>query len=255
MTGPGGRTPTRRLDLDAEVVERASLSPALADTMYALYAAHYLDTTRTLFKSDLAAKSHVLLLRDETRRLCGFSTLQVYQSAVADRALRVLYSGDTIIDPQHWGSSALALAWLSFAGRIQRQNPSLPLYWLLIVKGHRTYRFLPTFARHYVPRHETSTPAAELALLNALAAEKFGDAFDPVTGVVRFTSPRGRLNQALAEISERHKRLPAVAYFLQRNPGYREGDELVCLCELAPANLRPFAARAFAPAGAPPRLS
>jgi hypothetical protein len=34
-----------------------------------------------------------------------------------------------------------------------------------------------------------------------------------------------------------------VRFFLTRNPGYREGDELVCLAELAAANMRSLAAR------------
>lgn len=32
---------------------------------------------------------------------------------------------------------------------------------------------------------------------------------------------------------------------MQRNPGYRQGDELVCLCEVAASNLKPLAQRVF----------
>ena len=45
------------------------------------------------------------------------------------------------------------------------------------------------------------------------------------------------------------------AFFLRRNPGYVRGDEMVCLTELAPHNLRPLARRVFEQglrAGAPP---
>jgi len=240
-------TVASRPELSAAVVPRAAIQKPTVDAMYRLYARHYLDTTRPLFDSDLAAKTHVLVLTDDAGRLCGFSTLQVYQSAAAGDPVRVLYSGDTIVDPQHWGSSALALAWLRFAGATYRLDPGVPLYWLLIVKGHRTYRFLPTFARDYQPHHDRPPTDRQRALLNALAAQKFGEAFEPHSGIVRFASPRGRLNADLAEIDAPHLRLPAVAYFLQRNPGYRDGDELVCLCELAPENLRPLAARVFAP--------
>ena len=169
---------------------------------------------------------------------------------MAGRNLRVIYSGDTIIDPAHWGSSALAFEWLRFAGCIRREQPELPLYWLLIVKGHRTYRFLSTFARDYAPHHGARNTSDRLELLNALAAEKFGDDYDPATGIVRFASPCGRLNDDLADVPVRHRRLPAVQYFLERNPGYRNGDELVCICELAAENLRPLALRVFAPAQA-----
>ena len=38
---------------------------------------------------------------------------------------------------------------------------------------------------------------------------------------------------------------PSTRYFMQRNPGYRQGDELVCLCEVAASNLKPLAQRVF----------
>ena len=126
-----------------------------------------------------------------------------------------------------------------------RATPSLPLYWLLIVKGHRTYRYLSTFARHYVPHHRQQPTADEIELMRALAAEKFGDSFDAETGIVRFGPQSGHLTDELADVPDRHRRLPAVSYFLERNPGYRDGDELVCLCLLAEDNLKPFAQRIF----------
>jgi len=36
-----------------------------------------------------------------------------------------------------------------------------------------------------------------------------------------------------------------VRFFLARNPGYLQGNELVCVCELAVDNLKPLAARFF----------
>jgi hypothetical protein len=245
----------RRVDLRAEVMERMSITSSLAAEMYGLYARHYSDTTPRTFLCDLAGKTHVLVLKDAADRLIGFSTLQLYVSTAPGYPVRTIYSGDTIIDPSHWGSSALAFEWMRFAGRVYRQRPESPLYWLLIVKGHRTYRFLPTFAKSYVPHHTASSAGEETRLLNALAHEKFGADFNAATGVVQFASPQGRLNEELAAVPPHHLRLPEVAFFLARNPGYRDGDELVCVCELKPSNLRPRAARVFASGEAPPQAS
>jgi hypothetical protein len=63
--------------------------------------------------------------------------------------IMALFSGDTIISHHHWGEQELAHAWCYFAGQIKRQCPELPLYWFLIVKGHRTYRYLPAFTRRF----------------------------------------------------------------------------------------------------------
>jgi benzoyl-CoA reductase/2-hydroxyglutaryl-CoA dehydratase subunit BcrC/BadD/HgdB len=41
----------------------------------------------------------------------------------------------------------------------------------------------------------------------------------------------------LAEVPDGRRDDPHVAYFLQQNPGWREGDELVCLTEIDDENL------------------
>lgn len=230
--------------LAARVVPRTELDGATVRTMFALYASNYADTSAAIFRRDLVQKTHVLLLSRDDGGLSGFTTIELYRSTAPGHAVSVLFSGDTVVERADWGSPALALEWLRFAGAVARAD-SLPLYWLLIVKGHRTYRFLPAFAKRYVPHHELADSPEERMMLSALAREKFGAHFDAATGVVHFPTPQGRLADALAEVPERHRRLPAVAHFLGLNPGYRDGDELVCLCRLAAENMRPFAARVF----------
>ena len=230
--------------LRATSVECSTLSTHDIDRMFMLYAASYCDAQRDLFDRDLADKTHCVVLRDDDS-IQGFSTLKLYTTTWRDKPLRVVFSGDTIIDPQHWGSQQLAFTWIRLAGELYRQSPDVPLYWFLICKGHRTYRYLRAFACDYAPRVDAETPATTAALMDYLARERFGAAYGADSGVLSFERPQGRLAPELAEVSEAHRRLPDVAYFLARNPHYARGDELVCLCELAPANLRPMAQRLF----------
>ncbi len=231
--------------LSALIVSCDELDSSTVQAMFELYALNFADVSDQMFRRDLEQKTNVLLLTNADNQLCGFTTLEIYSSNAAGRPVRVLFSGDTVIDPAYWGSPGWALEWIRFAGTIARRHDT-PLYWLLIVKGHRTYRFLPAFAKHYIPHHKIPEPAIERALLSALAREKFGDNFDSTSGVIRFPTPQGRLVDELADVPTRHSKLGSVAHFLNLNPGYRDGDELVCLCRLAPDNLRPLAARAFA---------
>jgi len=249
MTSPAANPATPaaqdRGDVQARLIACGDLDTDRIREMFRLYAANYADTSDDIFRRDLARKTHALLLTRADDSLCGFTTLELYSSTAAGEPVRVVFSGDTIIDPAHWGSSALAVEWLRFAGTVARHETS-PLYWLLIVKGHRTYRFLPAFAKHYIPHHEFPDSPSDRALLSALAREKFGSQFDSASGVVHFATPQGRLVDELADVPSRHSRLRPVAHFLRLNPGYRQGDELVCLCRLSAQNLRPFAARVFA---------
>ena len=85
-------------------------------------------------------------------------------------------------------------------------------------------------------------------LMDALACDRFGDAYDAASGVIRFPESHGHLREPFAEVSDAHRRRPEVAFFLDRNPGYARGDELVCLCELAADKLRPLGRRVFSQA-------
>ncbi|MEO8269030.1 MAG: hypothetical protein ABI557_04875 [Aureliella sp.] len=230
--------------LSAEFVSCSDPDEATVAAMFSLYASSYADTSDGRFRRDLEGKTHVLLLTQAGGILCGFTTLELYSSTAAGPPIRVIFSGDTVIDPKYWGSPVLALEWLRFAGTVAHRS-QLPLYWLLIVKGHRTYRYLSTFANRYIPHHEFPDAPDDRSILTALAREKFGELFDDATGIIHFPSPQGRLSDELAEIPDRHRRLRPVEHFIKLNPGFRDGDELVCLCRLAGDNLRPMAARAF----------
>jgi hypothetical protein len=83
------------------------------------------------------------------------------------------------------------------------------------------------------------------ALMDDLARERFGDDYDTAAGVIRFAKSRGHLRAPFATVNKAHRWLPEVEFFLQRNPGYARGDELVCLCELAADKLRPLGRRIF----------
>ncbi|ALX15278.1 hypothetical protein P350_27795 [Burkholderia cepacia JBK9] len=233
------------MELRATAVERAALGPGDIERMFSLYAASYCDTGRARFDHDLGDKTHCIVLRDAGGAIQGFSTLKQYDAHWRDAPIRVIFSGDTIIDPAHWGTQHLAFAWIRHAGDVWRQAPAVPLYWFLICKGHRTYRYLRAFARDYAPRAGNLTSPATQDLMDYLAASRYGHAYDPATGILSFDTPMGRLAPTLAEVPAAHRRLADVDYFLARNPGYARGDELVCLCELSASNLRPLARRLF----------
>src|SRR5262245_5926082 len=106
------------MSLEARVISETELSCDQREAMFTLMMRHYDNVHRDVFEADLAEKDWVILLEDTTDdSLQGFSTQVLLDADVADRHVRVLFSGDTIVDNEHWGSSALAVAWgkLAFA--------------------------------------------------------------------------------------------------------------------------------------------
>lgn len=222
--------------MNGRLIPRAAVDPALADSMYRLLDRHFLGVERDRFLTDLAEKNWVLLLEETPGRLVGFSTLLLYEDRVRGGRDTVVYSGDTIVDPAAWGSPALARSWIRGVRRLHERRDAGRLWWLLITSGFRTYRFLPVFCRRFYPHHAASSTDALRARRDRLARRRFGDRYDPGSGIVRFARPQ-RLRPGLVEIPASRRGDPHVTLFARLNPGHAEGDELVCLAELGDANL------------------
>ena len=216
-------------------VARADLTPDERAGMFALIESHFDGVREDVFARDLDEKDWVLrIVRDGT--LVGFSTLQSYQATIGDQRVNVIYSGDTVMSPEAWGSPVLARGWIALVRAIQATAPDGLWFWLLLSSGFRTYRFLPVFWREFWPRHSAELPDETRAMMAALAHERFRESYDSVAGVVRFEAPQ-RLRAHLAAVPEGKANDPHVRFFLEHNPGHANGDELVCLTELSDANL------------------
>jgi hypothetical protein len=217
------------------LVPRAKLTLAHKREMFQLLAQHFDGVTPENFARDLAEKNLALVLeREET--FVGFSTLLAYTTAFEGEMLNVIYSGDTIVTPEAWGTTALPRAWVAGVDNLRATLPPARCFWLLLTSGFRTYRFLPVFWREFFPRFDVPSPPEMQRLLDQLALERFGSQFDSHTGIVRFTHPQ-RLRASLENIPPGRENDPHVRFFLSRNPGHADGDELVCLTELCPENL------------------
>jgi hypothetical protein len=218
------------------LVRREDLTEAEREAMYGLLAGSFAGVTRERFAADLAEKTWALLLEDGAG-LQGFSTLLLYESSLPGEGVcTVVYSGDTIVDPAAWRSAALPRCWIGAVRRLREEHPRGRLWWLLLTSGFRTYRFLPVFWRDFWPRWNAPTPPEAQTRLDLLAREKLGGFYLQEQGIVRFPQPQ-RLRDTLDRVPEGRLADPHVAFFLAKNPGWREGDELACLTEIAEDNL------------------
>jgi hypothetical protein len=232
------------MSLAGAVVKTASLSPNEIDQLYALMQRYFSGVQHDAFLRDLTEKPWVITLRNtETGLLQGFSTLCLMDEVVQGIRVRAFFSGDTIIDRPYWGSLELERTWFHFlyAHIDAEPEPHFRWYWFLICKGYRTYRYLPVYFHRYYPSPEPMPPF-EQAVLDTLATRRFGDAYDPATGIIRCRHDY-HLREGIGDISDHERRDPRIAFFEQRNPGWRQGDELACLTDLCHPNLKRCAFR------------
>ncbi len=238
--------------LSGRLVVVEEITPWQRQAMFALMDRHYAGVERDRFERDLDEKHWVILLSDRSSgELCGFSTQRLLQTEVAGRSIQVLFSGDTIIDREHWGDPALAHVWGRLTLALIDAHPEKETYWFLISQGYKTYRFLPVFFREYFPRPDVPTLPRFQAIIDVLGRSRYPDAYDPIPGVIRAGPGQYRLREGIADVTSERLQDPHVRFFLARNPGHVRGDELCCLAPLTRDNYTRAAWRVIGPERVP----
>jgi hypothetical protein len=229
----GGEETASRGRLAGRTIPVAALDAPTRDAAFALFRGAYENTSRERFDHDLAEKQHIILLYERTTgALKGFSTVLVRQIASPHGAATVVFSGDTVIDPEYWGQKQLQLAFARLTVAIKLRAPWRPLYWFLVSKGYRTYLLLANAFPHAVPRVGSAPHPALRAMLDELATERFGAQYDRTLGVVRYATPHERVRDDIAPVTPAALANEHVRFFVERNPEHAAGVELACLAEI-----------------------
>jgi hypothetical protein len=230
------------MSIEPHITTPGHLTRETRDAMFALHARHFENVRYERFMHDLEEKDWVILLRDRTGVVAGFSTQKLIRLPVGGAIHRFLFSGDTIIDRAHRNTPLLSGCFGHLMLRLMNQYGENDLHWFLISKGFRTYRFLPVFFNRFWPAPGVQIPPESAALLDAVARHRYGAAYDAHAGVIR--PPDGdRLAGTEAAIPPKRLEDPHVAFFVERNPYYALGEELACMASISRDNLNPYAHR------------
>lgn len=229
--------------LRAYVVAPHVIDAGTRNAAFALFRAHYEGADQERFECDLGEKQRVILLRDRGGALRGFSTVLHRDVRVGARNATMVFSGDTVIDRSCWGQKRLQSAFAGLLFRLKLRHPDRPLYWFLISKGWRTYLLMANHFPRAVPRWDLPEPPELRAALDALATERFGAEYDAAAGIVRYATPHERVRDGVAPVEGDLLANPHVRFFVERNPGHADGDELACLAQIRMRDLARTAAR------------
>lgn len=213
--------------------------------MFRLQAEYFSNLNLKNFLHDMSEKDWVIILKNSDSTIAGFSTVEFIRTSFKNKEQLFIFSGDTIVAKESWLSSTLAGGFGHIILRAIKDYPDIPIYWLLITKGFRTYRFLPVFFRKFYPVYNCATPSHVQQLLDQICRYKFGTHFDAATGTIHFGDAKDCLNEEMCQVPEGRKKNPHISFFLEKNPGYIYGNELACLTELAMSNLNRAAHRAI----------
>ncbi len=228
-------------ELKGRVINISDISSEMAGDMFVLMD-RYFTVDRKAFEADLSKKEWVIILEDPDGRLRGFTSLALLKTTLDSKPVQALYSGDTIIDRDSWGSIELPRVWGRFMLDAISKAGKTPIFWFLLSSGYKTYRFLPVFFTEFFPRHDRPTPGEIRHLLDHIGKKIYGSFFKSVSGTVHLPNPTP-LREGIADVSTARLSDPHVKFFVEKNPNYIRGVELACIAPLKIENLRPFIRR------------
>lgn len=216
------------------------LSEAEICRLFSLMEETYDSCDKGQFIEDLLEKDDLILLKDQANTIQGFTTLISSSVCINGEQARVVFSGDTLISREYWGTPTLAVATVRYFCKLYNKDMA-PLYWILISKGYRTYRFMPLYFHEFWPRLDSTIPAQIKAIRDKYITKKYGSRYNSERAIISADESQYYLNSEQQECHGSSR--PDVAFFLEANPGYTKGDELVCICEISPENFRPIIKR------------
>jgi len=217
----------------AKVQSVENLTTVVVERMYQLMHLHYDNVDFEQFKTDLLEKNHVILLRDkESHIIQGFSTLLKVPMTVNNQKVIGVYSGDTVLNKNYWGTSALGKAFLKYLWQVKITHLTTPVYWFLISKGYKTYLLMANNFKTHYPRFEEPTPPHFQKVMNTFYSKKFVTNYLAEKDLIHFQTPSCHLKENVADISEAQLKLPRVQFFQKKNPNWKLGDELTCIAEM-----------------------
>jgi hypothetical protein len=229
-------------ELHYQLTPTNALSENIQERMFELMRSNYDFVTKDNFLFDLNQKQYIGLLRDAEQIIQGFTTFAINPKNCGTSEYNILFSGDTIISPEHWGSLELIRGFCQSVGQFIATDMQKKWYWYLLSKGHRTYMYMPLFFESYYPSVVPSAVDAELAAIaDAVSQRLYPKYWQKAAGTLKFDTKMGQLTPELAAATFQKAKKQHVAFFLKQNPKFYEGEELVCITPLHPENVKSFA--------------
>jgi hypothetical protein len=206
------------------------ISDADIQEMHHIFIKYYNHTDLNTFTRDIRNKQYVLLITHPVSGIIvGFTTIAIINLTYKRKNVLGLFSGDTILEKEFWGSRRWQLTWVWFCLKLKVMNFRVPFFWLLISKGYKTYLLMANNFNHYYPRLDREDE--QLADIVDLYCEQlFPGQYIKELRILDFGDKYQSLQSHVAEISSHLKENhPKIKYFEELNPDWRRGTELPCV--------------------------
>ncbi|AKI99276.1 hypothetical protein ATI61_106651 [Archangium gephyra] len=220
-----------------QLIPTASLTDATRSELWD-FTSRFVETDRQDWGRKLGAHAEVILFRERgSGGLVGMAAVDFQEVSHEGRRVHIILTSSVLLDERYRGQNLLQRAGLVCFLRTRLRHPLAPIYWFFVTFSYKSYLLLAFNFAEFWPRPDQAMPHWEQGLMDTLARQWYGDAWDSTQGVVHHQAGK-KLRAGVASISEPDLTQPHIRFFNARNPLYHEGELLVCMAPLTWRNWR-----------------
>lgn len=219
-----------------QLIRKTDLLEQDITEMYQLMDSFYDNINPKEFLRTLAKKDYVFLVRGPYGAIKAFTTMQLFTIPGSKPKAQGILVGDIITHQNFlWERN---LIWEALVRFERIPSKYMERYVFLTCEDYWTYQvFKDSFYRFY-PSEEQDTPIYIKKIMNSFGEYYFNGEYEVVNGIIKHRCFPRKMKEDRRKMREDAMGKDALneggnAYFLLRNPGYADGDGLVCIAELA----------------------
>ena len=220
-----------------------SCRPEVKQACFELLSRHFQGVTWKQFNTDFHEKQYVALLR-KSDRIVGFSTMTILPIFLSSgHVMNIAFSGDTIVEFEDRNTTELGKSLASFFREAISVHGDGNVWYVLISKGWRTYKALEFMFYCFAPHSHQKLSILEREVIVGFGKEKYPSRFNEKNLIIKALDGDQKLQPNSPDLKVPPSELGT--FFIERNPGFADGDELVCVSRLSYDNFTERFKRCF----------
>ena len=214
-----------------QLIRKSELLEQDITQMYQLMDSFYENINPKEFLRTLAEKDYIFLVRNPYGAIKAFTTMQLFSIPGKKLKAQGILIGDIISNQNFvWEKN---LIWESLVRLERIPTRYFERYVFLACKDYWTYHvFEDSFYRCY-PSEDLDTPIYMKKLMNVFGEYYSNGEYEVTSGIIKYGCFPRKIKKSRLKMMEDVIKADPDDCFLVRNPGFLDGDALVCVAELA----------------------